>query len=59
MLLHVVLCQLVSLRSVDAVGPPREPHDDGDDGSLEQEHDPVGGGDGGTWQARGAAGWKH
>lgn len=40
---EVFLRQLVSLRSVDAVGTPGEPHDDGDDGGLEEEHHPVGG----------------
>lgn len=46
--LRVLLCQLVPLGSVDAVGTPGEPHDDGDDGGLEEEHHPVGGSDGGS-----------
>ena len=41
--LGVFLHELVSLGSVDAVGTPGEPHDDGDDGGLEEEHHPIGG----------------
>lgn len=49
--LWVILLQLVSLGPVDGVGLPGEPHDDGYDGGLEEEHDPVGGGHGGRGQA--------
>lgn len=41
-LFGVLLCELVPLWSVDAVGLPGEPHDDGDDGGLKEEHHPVG-----------------
>lgn len=41
--LGVFLHELVPLGSVDAVGTPGEPHDDGDDGGLEEEHHPIGG----------------
>jgi len=39
----MILGQLVSLGSVDAIGMPGEPHDDRNDGGLEEEHHTVGG----------------
>lgn len=51
MFLGVFLHELVPLGSVDAVGTPGEPHDDGDDGGLEEEHHPIGGSYGWSGQA--------
>lgn len=48
MLLGVLLFQLFSLGSIDTVGPPGEPYDDGDNGGLEEEHHSVGGRSGGS-----------